>query len=379
MTDRYSLSWVRRFRKWRNAMCSQNIASIKSSRHFGNDALQSLYRYVPMVLYRHHNSYYCGPPCHWRDQMTKIATRLLNMGHHPAAPVVVPKKRPPVSSTTAPTKTATDWLVVLVSLLLLVACINSTIITSRIMAVYSNTSSSSSHYFMERFPDSSSSSRPKMTNAVADATTKQWLRHPPLQPATTQQRQRQLYEFVTPNIRDCAASGLLETCPYVTTSSTNSNSNSTNPPLSLFTGACPSSLQQMITDNWCYNNGVQQEVCCGLTSDECCEIAKSYLALFFALAVMVVSPVVVLFACAYGRCCCWYPKLWNAKSNRGCGRRPSPPLSSNNNNDEVTKIDPHGDDDDDNDNNNAPVNMRTTPSEMIEESAVGTDDHRDGK
>ena len=311
--------------------------------------------------------------------MTKIATRLLNMGHHPAAPVVVPKKRPPVSSTTAPTKTTTDWLVVLVSLLLLVACINSTIITSRIMAVYSNTSSSSSHYFTNRVPDSSSS-RSKMTNAVADATTKQWLRHPPLQPpapATTQQRQ--LYEFVTPNIRDCAASGLLETCPYVTTSSTNSNSNSTNPPLSLFTGACPSSLQQMITDNWCYNNGVQQEVCCGLTSDECCEIAKSYLALFFALAVMVVSPVVVLFACAYGRCCCWYPKLWNAKSNRGCGRRPSPPLSSNNNNDEVTKIDPHGDDDDDNDNNNAPVNMRTTPSEMIEESAVGTDDHRDGK
>ena len=131
-----------------------------------------------------------------------------------------------------------------------------------------------------------------------------------------QQQRRQLYEFVTPNIRDCAASGLLETCPYyVMNNSTINNDN-------LFDGTCPSNLQQMITDNWCYNG--EKEVCCGLSSDDCCEIATSYVALFFLLALIVTSPVFIVCICAYGRCCIWYPKLWNATSHRGCGTlRPS--------------------------------------------------------
>ena len=246
------------------------------------------------------------------------------------------QQQQPQQKSSSSSSVSSDWLVVGTISLLVLTCIVSTILMSKMIAL---TTSSSSH--TRQMPPKTTHvwntldiiiSRYKISNQNENDNTAQ-LRSssssPPLllrrkqQHLPPQQQQRQLYEFVTPNIRDCAASGLLETCPYyvMNNNSTTTNNNSNNND-NLFDGTCPSNLQQMITDNWCYNG--EKEVCCGLSSDDCCEIATSYVALFFLLALIVTSPVFIVCICAYGRCCIWYPKLWNATSHRGCGTlRPS--------------------------------------------------------
>jgi hypothetical protein len=128
---------------------------------------------------------------------------------------------------------------------------------------------------------------------------------------TEPQRQRLLLELDTQGIPTCYSSKLLQTCPY----------NSTE----LYRGTCKSNIQQMVIQNWCFDTYTYKEqVCCGTSSDDCCEINPTYLALFILGALIIIAPIIILFLCAYGRCCIWYPKLWNAKSNRGFGQLPSP-------------------------------------------------------
>lgn len=120
---------------------------------------------------------------------------------------------------------------------------------------------------------------------------------------------RQLYDFVAPTIRDCKDSGLLLSCPIQDTAT-------------LYTGSCNSALQQRYTDLWCYPDPTSNNapVCCGTSAQDCCEANSGYMAAIFIAIFVIVAPLILLFACAYGRCCPFYPRLWNAKSNRGCGR-----------------------------------------------------------
>jgi hypothetical protein len=120
---------------------------------------------------------------------------------------------------------------------------------------------------------------------------------------------RQLYDFVAPTIRDCQDSGLLLSCSIQDTAT-------------LYTGACDSALQQRYTDVWCYPDPTSNNApfCCGTSAKDCCETNSGYMAAIFIAVVLILSPIILLFACAYGRCCPFYSRLWNAKSNRGCGR-----------------------------------------------------------
>jgi hypothetical protein len=123
-------------------------------------------------------------------------------------------------------------------------------------------------------------------------------------------RHRDLYDFVAPTIRDCQDSGLLLSCPIQDTTT-------------LYTGSCNSALQQPYTDLWCYPDPTilnSAPVCCGTSAQDCCEANSGYVAAIFIAIALVVVPLVLLMICAYGRCCPLYPRLWNAKSNRGCGR-----------------------------------------------------------
>jgi hypothetical protein len=242
-----------------------------------------------------------------------------------------PRVPSPQYSSVSKTSSSFDGLVVMMISLLLLTCIVSTMLLSKVLAMTRRSSSSSSSS-SER--DSTYSTRPRTTNLwdtvsipQYDLTSKYRIDDPTQvssssllrrkQSPPQKQRRRQLYDFVTPTILDCSSSGLLETCPYVDNNSTTINE------ANLFDGSCPSNLQQMITDNWCYDG--TKEVCCGVSSQDCCGIAKSYLALFFLLAMMVISPIFIVCICAYGRCCRWYPYLWNAKSHCGCGSLPPPP------------------------------------------------------
>ena len=136
---------------------------------------------------------------------------------------------------------------------------------------------------------------------------------------------RQLYDFVAPTIRDCKDSGLLSSCPFQDTTT-------------LFTGSCDSGIQQRYTDLWCYTES-GTAVCCGTSAQDCCEANSGYVAAISIAVVLIVSPFVLLIACAYGRCCPWYARLWNSKSNRGCGR-PRPKASDDNSIEEKSIIKP---------------------------------------
>lgn len=237
-----------------------------------------------------------------------------------------PRVPSPPYSSVSKSSTSFDWLVVGMISLLLLTCMVSTTLLLKVLAMTSRSTSSS-----ER--DSIYSTRPQTTNLwdafsipQYDLTSKHRIDDPTQvsssssllrqkSPRRPQKQRRQLYDFVTPTIRDCSSSGLLETCPYV-----NISNNGTINEANLFDGSCPSNLQQMLTDNWCYDG--TKEVCCGVSPQDCCGIAKSYVALFFLLAMIAISPIFIICICAYGRCCRWYPYLWNAKSHRGCGSLP---------------------------------------------------------
>lgn len=295
-----------------------------------------------MVLYNTNYCCYNQNKFFLADSIMKTATAIpkwvVGRGdnhHHPH------KKRsqhtPPssssVSKASSSSSTSNDFFVLMMVLLLLLTCIISTIILSKIIAITSSTRGNVDVQYSKSprtktFLDTFSIPQYYKSNHVAEDNKGQAPFSSFLRRNHQQQQRRRLYEFVTPNIRECSASGLLDTCPYVM-----AGSNSTGGDDILFDGTCPSNLQQMITDNWCYNG--EKEVCCGLSSDDCCGLAKSYLALFFLLAMVALSPIFILIICAYGRCCICYPKLWNAKSNRGCG---TPRPSSNDNNEKSTSV-----------------------------------------
>jgi hypothetical protein len=126
-----------------------------------------------------------------------------------------------------------------------------------------------------------------------------------------QKDRRQLYDFVAPTVRECSDSGLLKRCS-VSTDGTQ-----------LFQDSCNYGINEKTTQKWCFDNTINAEVCCGTNKKDCCEPSNGYLAVFFIAAMVLLSPIVLVIICAYGRGCRWYPKLWNAKSNRGFGHSKS--------------------------------------------------------
>jgi hypothetical protein len=98
--------------------------------------------------------------------------------------------------------------------------------------------------------------------------------------------------------RDCSVSGLLNTCPF------GSGNN-------LFTGSC-SNIEEKDADQWCFNG--EKEVCCGMTTTDCCVVRKSFIGTIVGIVLGILLLGIIL-CCVFCECCPCFRYCWNSQSD----------------------------------------------------------------